>query len=643
LLESERALGKNGRLTRALPNFTARASQLEMASQIETHINSGESLIVEAGTGTGKTFAYLIPCLLKGKKTILSTGTKNLQDQLFEKDLPMLIQALGTSCHIQILKGRANYLCRYRIKLNAVQGSFYSADIAQDFTFINDNISRVVNGDISEFPEISENSAVWPHVTSTVENCLGGECAYYDDCFLVNARKKALKADVVVINHHLYFADSMLKQEGFGEILPGADIIVFDEAHQLSEIASSFYGQQLSTRQINELLSDSLGELTTVSGELSTLDALKCSIEKALFQFKQTINTQQGRIAWHEVKGRASVNEALTLLHIELTALCETLSVLAANSNGLLRCYERSQAIVTLFEQFTTSGDEVIRWLELFKTSFVLHITPLNVKAQFNKTLSSYGATHIFTSATLSVNGDFSFFTTPLGIDNFKAITLDSPFNYDSQALIYLPRGMPDPKENDYIPRLIDNVIPLINQLKGRTFILFTSYRALNQARELLEDKLLFPLLVQGDEPKHVLLKRFKQLGNAVLLATSSFWEGVDVKGATLSCVIIDKIPFASPIDPIIKAKIHHWNQKSNNAFDEYQLPHAIIALKQGIGRLIRDDNDKGLLVLADPRLYTRYYGQRFFLSLPKMKRTRDSSKVNAFIKELEQDEVISD
>jgi ATP-dependent DNA helicase DinG len=642
LTKTSKTLSKNGRMSTAVANFSPREGQINMALAIEQQLGQQSPLIIEAGTGIGKTFAYLIPSLLHDKKTIISTGTKTLQDQLFEKDLPALIKALGLSRSTQILKGRSNYLCRYRIELNAEQGTFYSEQTAQDFNYIKDNLARANKGDINEFSDIAEDSHVWPQVTSTVDNCLSQDCAYYEECFLIKARKKALKSDVVIINHHLYFADSMLKEDGFAELLPGADVIVFDEAHQLAEIASNFYGSRISSRQINTLLNDIELEVKASAQDMQQLDGLKLSIQRQLDTFRRDLEKNESKIGWHQLKNKEAVNETFALMKIEIKELCDCLEIAAERSKGLSRCHERCLDLLASFNEFEAFDDKGLRWSELFKSNFVLHSTPLSVAKQFQQSLLSYMATPVFTSATLSVDSNFDYFTKPLGLEDARSMMVDSPFDYQKQSIFYMPRGLPDVKDKNYYTILVERALPVINAFKGKTFFLFTSYRAMNQVAELLASATELPLLIQGDEPKQVLLNRFKQNSEAILLGTSSFWEGVDVKGKDLSCVIIDKLPFESPNDPITKAKIDHTRRNGYSPFDDYQLPHAIIALKQGIGRLIRDVSDKGVLMIGDPRLYARAYGKRFFASLPRMNKTRNEQEVLTFIHELN-DEAYSD
>ena len=629
-------LAFKGRLVTSLKDYAPREAQIEMANAIEKTILDKKDLVVEAGTGTGKTFAYLIPSLALNKKTIVATGTKTLQDQLFHNDIPRLIKAMGLASRIQILKGRANYLCRYRIELNATQATFSSQELAKEFDLIRDKLPTVVLGEVNEFNDIHDDSSVWPFVTSTTDNCLGSECDYVDECFLVQARRKAMKADILVINHHLFFADSLLKEEGFGELLPGAEVIIFDEAHQLPEIAANFYGLRLSSRQLQELMRDISEEGREAAKDMQALFDLPASLIKLLDKIRRQLEGRESRRPWSEVLSNKPLMESLTFLQLTLKELGQVLEQASERSKGLARCYARCLEFIVQLKQFETNEEACIQWVEIFKSTFVLHATPSSVAESFSHRLAQNNAAHIFTSATLTVDGQFAHFTTPLGIKDNHSLIVESPFDYQQQAILYMPRGLPDPKSANYTETLINQVMPIIKVIGGRTFLLFTSYQALRLAGDVLSTYLDFKLLIQGDEPNHVLLQRFKQSERAILLGTASFWEGVDVKGDDLSCVVIDKLPFVSPADPVIKAKIELMNRQGKSAFDNFQIPSAVVTLKQGVGRLIRDCQDKGILVIGDPRLYARAYGQRFISSLPAMKLTRSEEFVLEFAKNLD-------
>lgn len=636
VMHCQRVLSEKGRLTTAIPGFVPRAQQIQLAGAIALAIDKQTILVAEAGTGTGKTFAYLIPCLLSGKKALISTATKTLQDQLFHKDLPMLVRALGLAVRVQNLKGRANYLCRYRVDLHAEEGRFISPQCSHEILHVREKLCQLTDGERSELPEISEDSPVWPYVTSTTDNCLGTECSFYQTCFLVKARKRALEADVVVINHHLFFADSRLKEDGFGELLPGVDVVVFDEAHQLADIAANFNGKRVGTRQFRDVVDDTLREWPVLDLANQPLKKLSVALDQVLEQLVLAVPAREERFGWEQMLG----NKAFKVAWNELLSVCGELQRCFTDTNleehvGLARCKTRLEELLVLLNSFSEPNAAHIRWFECFKHHVVFNATPVDVADSFKALLERQACAYIFTSATLTMAGSFNCFTKPLGMLDAPTLLLPSPFDFQHQALLYLPRTLPDPKDSRYYESLIAKALPVIEACGGRCFFLFTSHRALKQVALLLSNLLHYPLLIQGDEAKPILLARFRQLGNAVLLGTATFWEGVDVKGEALSCVIIDKLPFASPVDPVIRGKMAYLKSCGLSGFDELSLPNAVLALKQGVGRLIRDDSDRGVLMIADPRLTGREYGQRIFASLPMMRKTRDEQTVLTFIQEL--------
>lgn len=632
----QRILGEKGRLSTAISGFVARAPQSDLAVAIAAAIEEKSTLVAEAGTGTGKTFAYLLPCLLSGKKTLISTATKTLQDQLYQKDLPTLVRALGLSVRVQNLKGRANYICQYRVALHAEEGQFQSPQCAHEVAHVRSKLPQMTHGDRSELPELSEDALAWPYVTSTVDNCLGSECSHYQTCFLVKARKRALDADVVVINHHLFFADSRLKEEGFGELLPGVDVVVFDEAHQLAEIATHFNGERVGTRQFRDLFDDLIKEWPVLDLANQPFNVLSHKADQLMDELVTSIPVQD-RLSWEELKQRKSFMSILAnwlALNDEIMKCFNEIS--SSEFPGLGRCKERLVDFSRILSVFTQESNDKIRWLERFKHTLVFHVTPYDVSEPFSQLLKRQSSTYVFTSATLTMADSFDCFCKPLGLNGVKTLLLPSPFNYQQQALLYLPRGLPDPKDSTYNDLLVQRAIPLIEALGGRSFFLFTSHKALKHVAQIISNNINYPLLIQGTEAKPILLERFRQLGNAVLLGTSTFWEGVDVKGEALSCVIIDKLPFSNPADPVIRGRMNYLKEKGLSGFDELSLPGAVIALKQGVGRLIRDSTDKGVLMIADPRLTGREYGRRILASLPQLPKTRDEQKVLQFIRELE-------
>lgn len=627
---------ENGVLAQHISGYTPRASQIALAEGIASAIDSQQTFVAEAPTGVGKTFAYLVPALLSGKKVIVSTGTKNLQDQLFSRDVPFLLKALQVPVRVALLKGRQNYLCHYRIEYNATQGLFPDVTTQKEFQLIKKNVGRFLLGDIAEYNDVPENSLAWSFVTSTADNCLGKNCPYLKDCYLFKARQNAQKADVVVINHHLFFADCALKDEGFGEILPSAEVVIFDEAHQMPQVATHFFGQRLSSRQLNQLLADVLEAQKELAKDDRTLIRLIEAMSVALNDFVDALGEWQGKHPWDQLIKTPKVKKALPMLETELATFVTYLSEIEERSEDMAALAARA----TLFYQLVKTLPQAnvqsqntndIYWVEIFKRSVIFNQTPLSIAAAFQAVLQPK-TSYIYTSATLSVEGEFNYFLDNLGISQAVVKQFDSAFDYYQQSLFYLPRGMPDPRDPTYIPTLVDRILPILRQLKGRTFLLFTSFVALDKARECLtaHDE-TFNYFVQGSAPKNQLVQKFLETEQAVLLGTSSFWEGVDVKGAALSCVVIDKLPFESPYDPVTQARLRLLKQRGLEPFHHYQLPLAVITLKQGLGRLMRDEKDKGIFVVGDPRLSARMYGAVFFDSLPRLNKTRDQGRVLKF------------
>lgn len=625
-------LGPDGPLARQLDDFAPRAAQQAMAEAVAAALREHSTLICEAGTGTGKTFAYLAPALLSSKKVVISTGTKNLQDQLFHRDLPVVRRALNIPVTAALLKGRANYVCLHRLALAEEEGRLSARAGAGDLRIILSWARRTRGGDISEVDDVAEDAALWPLVTSTSDNCLGQECGHFQDCFVLKARRAAQEADVVVINHHLLLADMALKDEGFGELLPSADAFIIDEAHQLPDTASQFFGVNVGSRQFLELARDAAAEQAREAGDMGDLAVLAQALEKAVLDMRLSLGFTAGRFAWREVAAQPAVAAGLNRIQALLVDLRAALGQAAERGKGLLSCWHRSEVLAErlgLFQQ--APADEQVQWFEIFARSFVLHLTPLHVGNVFADHRQRFPAAWIFTSATLAVGKDFSHFSTSLGLEGGAAVQWESPFDFKRNALLYLPHGLPLPAESHYTAEMVKAALPVLEASGGRAFLLFTSHRALQEAAAVLQGRISYPLLIQGTAPRRELLHRFRSAGNAVLLGTSSFWEGVDVRGPALSTVIIDKLPFASPGDPVLQARLESLRQRGADAFRDHQLPQAVIALKQGVGRLIRDFNDRGVLMLCDPRLSTKSYGRVFFASLPPMTRTHSLADVELF------------
>ena len=627
-----------GPLASTVPGYRPRAQQLEMAQAVAHAIESHGVLVAEAGTGTGKTFAYLVPALVSGGKVIISTGTKTLQDQLFTKDLPTVRDALRVPVTVALLKGRANYVCHYHLARAKAEGRFASRDDARHLPVIARFARTSRSGDKAECSRVPDNAGIWSWVTSTRENCLGSECTHYKDCFVMEARKRAMSADVVVVNHHLFFADVMLRDEGVAELLPACNTVIFDEAHQLPETASLFFGESVSTSQLIELARDSRLEGVASAPDFSLqLNPAAQALDKAARDLRLAFERQEGRLPLSAVEHDNRFNHALADALEKLQTLRALLESQSERSEGFQRCFLRAKEVAARIEQWQGGFEEdFVRWIELFSHSLQLNATPLSIAEVFKRQLEGHPRAWIFTSATLSVRGDFHHYVDEMGLEAGAAAAWDSPFDYANQGLLYVPEGMPEPNTEGYTKAVVAAALPLIRAAGGRTFCLFTSLRAMHTAHDMLKETfkregLDFPILVQGDGPKNELLERFRRLGNAVLLGSQSFWEGVDVRGPALSVVVIDRLPFAPPDDPVLAARIDWLNRQGRNAFMEYQVPEAVITLKQGAGRLIRDETDRGVLMICDPRLISKPYGKRIWQSLPPMKRTRREAEAIAF------------
>lgn len=626
-----------GPLAETISGYRMRQQQLEMALAIEAAIKDNKQLVAEAGTGTGKTFAYLIPALLSGGKVIVSTGTKTLQDQLYTRDLPAVRDALKVPVTVAMLKGRANYVCHFHLERAANEGRFVSREDAGYVHIIRNFMENSSTGDKAELTEVPENATIWPSVTSTRDNCMGQECNYYKDCFVMEARKRALAADVVVVNHHLFFADVMLRDEGVAELLPSANTVIFDEAHQLPEVAGLFFGEDVSTSQLLELARDAEAEYITTAKDCPALQEAANKLEKSVRDFRLVFAYEGSRMPVQKALALKNFDSAYAEMQEKLKALTDVLETQAARDPALENCWQRGAALMIQLQRWLGAENaNLVRWVEVFTQSVQLHATPLSVAEGFGKQLNAQPRAWIFTSATLAVKSDFSHYINQMGLTNADTGYWSSPFDYDKQALFYAPPDMPDPNSPGYSASVAAAALPVIQASQGRAFVLCTSLRAMREIHALLKEAfeqngIEYPLLMQGESSRTELLERFRKRGNAVLVGSQSFWEGVDVRGEALSCVIIDKLPFAPPDDPVLSARIDKLNAEGKNAFMEYQLPYAVITLKQGAGRLIRDEADRGVLMICDPRLITKPYGRRIWQSLPPFKRTRVLADVLAF------------
>jgi ATP-dependent DNA helicase DinG len=624
--------GKEGKLAQAIPGFSPREVQLKMAMAISNALAKSQVLIAEAGTGTGKTYAYLIPSLISGKKIVISTATKNLQDQLFHRDLPLIRKVLAIPMKIALLKGRGNYLCLHRLQTYS-RATFIAASTLNVLSKVKQWAEYSRDGEIEQISGVKLEPTLLPYITSTTDNCLGQECEFATKCFLLKARRQAQEAGILVINHHLFFANSQLRESGVMDFLPDTEVIVFDEAHQLHEIASHFLGESISARQLQYLARDIRVEQQAAAADM---EELKSTAEKLTLASKTMLqafgNFTKG--SWENIAHKPQIKAGIEELQSVLKSLQPLLEAAAVRSKGLENCNKRLLDALQRFTKLTdTPPKEMIHWYEVQNANFSIHHTPLDVSNYFQNLINEKPRAWIFTSATLSISGNFRHFEDLLGLKQPKQLCLDSPFDYPKQAILYLPKITCSPHDEHYLTSILEVIVPLLEITRGRAFILFTSHKALKESATQLASRVSFPLLVQGNAPKSQLLKQFCELENAVLLGTSSFWEGIDVKGNKLSCVIIDKIPFVAPDDPILKTRLEHYRKQGMNPFTDYQLPQSVIMLRQGAGRLIRDKDDKGVLMLCDPRLRTKDYGKVFLASLPAMKISHSLSEVADFLR----------
>ncbi|HUP92116.1 MAG TPA: ATP-dependent DNA helicase [Solimonas sp.] len=610
-------LGPDGPLARSIPGYLAREPQQRMADAVAAAFDEAQQLIVEAGTGTGKTFAYLVPALLSDRRVVISTGTRNLQDQLFHRDLPRVRDALQVPARVALLKGRANYLCLYRMK---------RARVVPGLNHLHARLREVEEwsrstaaGEISELGVFADDDPLTRQITSTTDNCLGSKCADFDKCHVVKARRAAQGADVLVVNHHLLFADFVLKQEGFGQILAGTDAVVIDEAHQLPELASQFFGVRVSTRQLQDLARDTQAEAERL-GDVPDLKvcATELAAETALLEacFQQA----PARLPLAQFLARPEVAPALGRTRTALDNLFGMLKPFEERNAELAACVERAAELqarcATIADE---TGASFVRWTEGVGRGGALHATPIEVAAGFQKMLAQYPGAWVFTSATLAADDGFAHFAGQMGLADAQRLELESPFDFPEQARLYLPEGLPEPNDPRYSDAVADAALPVIKASGGGAFVLCTSHRALRQIAGRLRAALSLRVFVQGEDSRAALLEKFAAHGDAVLVGTASFWEGVDVKGRALRVVIIDRIPFTAPGDPVYEARLDSVRRAGGSPFNALQLPEAIVMLRQGVGRLIRDRTDRGLLMLCDPRLRTKSYGRKVLASLPQM------------------------
>ncbi|WP_394186392.1 ATP-dependent DNA helicase [Pseudoalteromonas tetraodonis] len=625
-----------GPLALSINGYTPRQPQIDMAVAVEDALKTRSQLVVEAGTGTGKTFAYLAPALKSKGKTIISTGSKALQEQLYHRDLPVLVKALGAAKKTALLKGRANYLCTYRLTQHVAHVPTDDPDVMHQLAMVAKFASETHSGDLADCIGIEEDAKVLPYVSSTADNCLGKECPDFQECYIRKARLKAGDADVVVINHHLFFADMAVKESGFAELMPNADAYIFDEAHQLSEIASDYFGETMSTKKLVDLINDLRAIYRAEIPDMLQLGKSLNKLETSVADLRLQFGVDGSRGDWREKLSNKLICSALHRVISDLEFVYQVLKLCLERSDKIEHPFERVLAFKGQLERvFDTAQTGFSYWYETTRRYLTINITPLNVSAKFALMMKESGSGFVFTSATLSVDNELSHFNASLGLKPKQSMMVDSPFDYENQALLCLPRYLPQSHEDNMPHAIVKLTLELIKSAKGRCFVLFTSYRMMHLVAEGLTTQMDYPVYMQGQMSKRIILEKFTRHGNAVLLGTASFWEGVDVRGSTLSCVIIDKLPFAAPDDPLLQAKMQDCQMQGKDPFAHIQLPQAVIALKQGVGRLIRDNKDKGVLVICDNRLVTRQYGQVFLKSLPPMRRTRSLEDANTFLKHI--------
>ena len=643
------AFANGGALERAVAGYRPREQQVEFAQAVHDTIESSGVLIAEAGTGTGKTFAYLVPALMAGGRVIISTGTKTLQDQLFHRDLPLVRKALGVPVDVALLKGRANYLCLHHLEIAAAQGTFAAREETVHLQKIRRFAKTTMTGDRSDCVDVPENSGAWSQATSTRENCLGSSCGHYADCFVMKARKRAADAEVIVVNHHLFFADLALRDEGAADLLGAANTLIFDEAHHLPDLARLFFGESLSTTQLLELARDVRLAGAEHARETPELLDAASSLERAARDVRLSLGPAIGRTPLNALRDKAAFDAALDALAAQLKALEVLLRAHEERAEEIRNCRVRADTYLAGVTDWREADDRpdsaydedrpeksLVRWVEAFPQSAVLYVTPLDVGPIFRAQIDSDPRAWIFTSATLSVNGDFSHFQSEMGLGAASTVSWASPYDFANQALLYVPEGLPGPNTEGYVEGVIAAAWPVIRASGGHAFVLFTALRAMERGYERLQARLKaegldWPLLLQGSGSKNELLERFRRSPNAILVGSQTFWEGVDVKGEQLSVVVIDKLPFNPPDEPVLAACIERIERAGGNAFMDYQLPRAVITLKQGAGRLIRDETDRGTLMICDPRLVEKPYGKRIWRALPPFRRTRSLAEVEAF------------
>ncbi len=624
--------GRDGLLAQALPGYEERPSQQRFSNAVAGVLQHGGVLLAEAGTGTGKTLAYLLPAVELGRRVVVSTGTKNLQEQLVAKDIPLLARALGRDLNVAVMKGRGNYLCLLRHRSFGQAGSFRRLDEIPLYRSVEAWADKTETGDRGEIPDLPDSVDFWREISASSENCIGQSCPDFDPCWVTRMRQRALDADIVVVNHHLLCADLAVKDGSYGEVIPHYDTLILDEAHLLEDVATQYFGVQVSSHRVDDLVRDVERELKAAQLDARDVRAEAESVHHRADRFFKLLAVGAGRRLTPDWMTSRLAEESGALL-LRLDGLRTAILALPERPEALTGLAGRAQGLrEELAFVLAAEDDSHVYFVEARGRAVVLKATPIDVSGTLKELLFDRVRAAVLTSATLAVDGGFEHLKSRLGLDATDDLLLASPFDYAEQAILYVPRRMPDPRAPEFVERATEEIVQLLGVSRGRAFVLFTSYANMNAVAERIAGRLDYPLLIQGEAPKPVLLETFRQTPGAVLLATASFWQGVDVVGDQLSCVIVDKLPFASPSDPVVSARIDRIRNRGGNPFGEYQVPVAILMLKQGLGRLIRSAADRGILAVLDSRLVEKGYGRRFLASLPPARLVHAVDQLEGFL-----------
>ena len=626
--------GEGGLLARVLPDYEERSGQRRFSEAVAGVLRDGGLLLAEAGTGTGKTLAYLLPAAELGRRVVISTGTKNLQEQLVHKDLPLLARALGRDLSVAVMKGRGNYLCHLRYRSFAQAGSFRRLDEIPLFRAVEAWAPGTATGDRAEVDDLPDSVDFWREISAASENCIGQSCPDFDPCWVTRMRQRALEADIVVVNHHLLCADLAVKDGSYGRVIPPYDTVILDEAHLLEDVATQYFGVQVSSHRVEELARDVERELKAAKLDgrevHAELDAVRL---RADHLFKLLSRGTGRRLGPGWLTSRLAEEAKALLLRLE--GLRTAILAVPDHGDALTGLAGRAQALgAELAFVLAAEDDAHVYFVETRGRGVFLKATPIDVSERLRELLFEQVRAAVLTSATLAVDGGFTYVKDRLGIEASEELLLPSPFRYEEQAVLYVPRRMPEPLSPEFVDRAAEEVVRLVATSRGRAFVLFTSHANMNAVAERVAGQIEYPMLIQGEAPKAALLETFRTTPGAVLFATASFWQGVDVVGEQLSCVIIDKLPFASPGDPVVAARIDRLRNRGDNPFGEYQVPVAILMLKQGLGRLIRSSRDRGILAVLDSRIIQKPYGRRFLESLPPARLVHELSDVAEFFLE---------